>query len=126
MSELKFTPGPWAATRDRVFSAYGQSSGDGHVLQDSEKWMIADLIGSGSYGGSEFIELGDDDRQYNAKLIAAAPELLEGCRAAEQCIVDFLEIYKSGGSRLVLDEAVKSLQVDALKASRAAILKATA
>lgn len=61
-----------------------------------------------------------------ARAMAAARELLEGCRAAEQCIVDFLEIYKSGGSKLVLDEAVKSLQADALKASRSAIAKATA
>ena len=113
MSESKFTPGPWAATSDRVFSTYGQSSGDGHVLQESEKWMIADLIGSGSYGGSEFIELGDDDRQYNAKLIAAAPELL----SALEDLADYVdEMHRIGH----IERPAQSSN------ARAAIKKATA
>jgi hypothetical protein len=52
--------------------------------------------------------------------------LLAAAKASEQCIVDFLEIYKNGGSMLAMDEAVKSLKNDALKQVRAAIAKQTA
>lgn len=54
----------------------------------------------------------------------AAPGLLEANIAAEQCIADFIEVYTRGASMVVLDEAVKSLKNDALKAVRAAIAKA--
>lgn len=59
-----------------------------------------------------------------AELFAAAPELLAACKAAQQCIVDFIELYKRDGAKLVLDEAVKSLRDDALYLARAAIAKA--
>lgn len=54
--------------------------------------------------------------QRNAELEAA-------CRASEQCIVDFLEVYKRGAAMLVLDEAVKSLRDDALRSVRKALTR---
>lgn len=46
---------------------------------------------------------------------------LAALRANEQCIADFVEMYKRGCSNIVMDEAVKSLKNDALKLTRAAI-----
>lgn len=42
-------------------------------------------------------------------------------RASEQCIEDFLDVYKRGCSMLVLDEAVKSLRDDALRRVKVAL-----
>jgi len=122
MSEFKGTPGPWSATNDRVFSTYGQRSGDGHVLPESEKWVIADLIGSGSYGGFEIVELGDDDREANAKLIAAAPDLLEALIESRQVIATALQV----GASDWFDSDEKIAQHTTVKKIDAAIAKATA
>lgn len=61
----------------------------------------------------------------NARLITAAPKLLAACEATEQCIVDFIDVYKRGCSMLILDEAVKSLRDDALRLVRKALAEAT-
>lgn len=112
MNEFKGTPGPWSATNDRVFSTYGQKSGDGHVLPESEKWVIADLIGSGSYGGFEFVELGDDDRQANSKLMAAAP-----------CMFKELSVIRDTLPHTGLDTTIRT---EMLRRINAVIAKATA
>jgi hypothetical protein len=60
MSEAKHTPGPWAATRD---PAAGQ---DGLVLSDVERGRVL---------GHVFV--GNKEREANARLIAASPDLLD-------------------------------------------------
>ena len=50
----------------------------------------------------------------NARLRAA-------CEVSEQCINDFIEVYKRDCSLLVFDEAVKSLRDDALRLVRIAL-----
>ena len=64
MSEIKHTPGPWAETylpqhRMRIFAAGGQTT-----ICDVALWT-ADY----------------DEQQANARLIAAAPDLLEALKA---------------------------------------------
>lgn len=44
-----------------------------------------------------------------------AAEAIEALEAAQQCITDFIDVYKRGCSLLILDEAVKSLRDDALR-----------
>lgn len=45
----------------------------------------------------------------------------EALEANEQCINDFIELYKRGCANTVMDEAVKSLRDDALKSTRNAL-----
>lgn len=52
-------------------------------------------------------------REYN--------KVVEALRASEQCIEDFLDVYKRGCSMLVMDEAVKDLRDDALRSVKAAL-----
>ena len=63
-------------------------------------------------------------KEATGALLASAPDLYAAAEAALQCITDFLEVYKRGGSMLVMDEAVKSLRDDALRLTRAALAKA--
>lgn len=104
--EKKYTPGPWNVQND--FTIWGAEIG--------KRIAYVDITHKRGYETEE--------GKNNAKLIASAPELLEACMAANQCIDDALEIYKRGGSLLVLDEAMKSLKNDAGKLVKAAINKA--
>lgn len=109
------TPGPWRP-RD-------------YPNNDGDIWI--DCWASGprgkSQGGTLAVALhtgcGQGDMHANARLLAASPDLLAACQAAEQCITDLVEVYGRGCSMLVLDEAVKSLRDDALKLIVKAIAK---
>lgn len=56
--------------------------------------------------------------------VTAETDLLNACRAAEQCIVDFLDAYTRQVSFVVLDQAVLSLRYDALPRVRRALRRA--
>lgn len=62
MSEYKYTPGPWEASGNGV-----------HKFQSKH------------YGACVAVTHGDQ-RHANAKLIAAAPDLLDACKAAAEWI----------------------------------------
>lgn len=49
------------------------------------------------------------------------PSVSQALEAAEQCIVDFLDVYKRGCSMMTLDQAVLSLRDDALFRVRQAL-----
>ena len=57
----------------------------------------------------------------NCKLLAEIEVLREALKSNEQCVTDFIEVYKRGASMLFMDEAVKSLRDDGLKLARAAL-----
>ena len=66
MGESKHTPGPWIAT----------ASDNGEWGVDAASgWGIATVAGSAGYGP------GNDESDANARLIAAAPDLLAACKA---------------------------------------------
>lgn len=48
-------------------------------------------------------------------------QLVEACEAAEQCMADFIELYKRGCAMVAFDEAVKSMRVDGLVKVRVAL-----
>jgi hypothetical protein len=65
MSETKWTPGPWLA-QECIRSGWDVVADDGHVVETTDE--------IGRYGPI--------DRQANAHLIAAAPDLYEALRAS--------------------------------------------
>lgn len=67
MSEVKHTPGPWTAFNNQI--AIGVGSKDSDVA-----WVRFD-----NYGLRDSARSTQED-EANARLIAAAPELLEACR----------------------------------------------
>lgn len=75
---MSHTPGPWlSAPTGEVMSGYSQPFG---VMQSGQKNLIAGCFGDGT-GGHEAAEA-------NARLIAAAPELLEACKWFMQALED--------------------------------------
>ena len=99
MSETKHTPGPWRISGESattVQADYRAINSEGGVL-------IARALG---YPNSGYFP-SDDEATANARLIAAAPELLE---SLERCF----NIMNNGGTWSIEDQA----------AARAAIAKA--
>ena len=99
MSETKHTPGPWrisGGSATTVQADYRAINSEGGVL-------IARALG---YPNSGYFP-SDDEATANARLIAAAPELLE---SLERCF----NIMNNGGTWSIEDQA----------AARAAIAKA--
>ncbi|MFK7671770.1 hypothetical protein [Pseudomonas lundensis] len=113
MSESKFTPGPWAViNRTGVFSELGAESGDGAKADPTDGWTIADCSAGCTLLNGDYVELGFAVQQANAKLIAAAPELLES-------LSNLMGLAKLGAARLDKYHA-------ALADAEAVIAKATA
>lgn len=115
MSESKFTPGPWAViNRTGVFSELGAESGDGAKADPTDGWTIADCSAGCTLLNGDYVELGFAVQQANAKLIAAAPDLL----AALQLALDAL-------AHCAADRGYQTLQNKAAHAANSAIAKAT-
>ena len=79
MSAFKGTPGPWELMNGcNVFSQLGADSGDGYKAPDNDGWLIATVeIGAVSDENGELVEMGRSCVAANARLITAAPDLLE-------------------------------------------------
>jgi hypothetical protein len=105
------TPGPWIKHSRFVFRA-----GDGHLT-------ICELQGSGGkYVERRELELDDprfDEIHANGRLIAAAPDMLDALRQAEQFIANGIEM---GAIRMPAPDSDDSA-VNTLPAIRAAIAK---
>jgi hypothetical protein len=114
MSEAKHTPGPWVADAEDI-----------HFSQDGERDVCpAPRRGRRLNGGFIIARISGPDRAANARLIAAAPELLETL----QIIADGFA-RGSIKSKLMLayvdDEAADTMPTTAAELVRAAIAKAT-
>lgn len=99
---MSHTPGPWkfrdSESLVNTFYVEGPHRGDGHY------WLVAEVGGQGN------------DNAHNARLIAAAPDLV----VAAECAVKELEWLRTG----TWNEAGNSAITHALNPLRAAIAKA--
>lgn len=98
----KHTPGPWAITNTAdIFTPLGATNAEGIAAVSNDGWHIADC---------DMGALCLDEVSANARLISAAPDLLEALEGLVACI----------------DETRGANATDALHKARAAIAKATA
>lgn len=115
MSTTAHTPGPWF-TGEPHFGRYGiyseHTAGGGRCKQGRQSICIAHYEGK---GGSKAYH---DMFKANARLIAAAPELLEALEEAENALADYILTIERTGASLNYGHSV-------LKKARAAIAKAT-
>lgn len=124
MTEAKHTPGPWVVCiqddDDKAFEIFSESQlVNGRI--SAEKWD--DALARAGLNHKEF--------EANARLIAAAPELLEALNAALATIDDYLD-YEHNGDPWVEDaRAMGEMDINdykrdgRLEKARAAIAKAT-
>jgi hypothetical protein len=97
MSETKHTPGPWRAEESAHQQEFSHWIGTTSLKVMPRQSTIAAVLNAGS-----------EESAANARLIAAAPELLAGCRA-------LLAIY---------DEHLGGSGLQGVRDARAAIAKA--
>lgn len=69
MKKAKHTPGPWE---------HRLSMGSVDIIHKNR--LIAGVVSNVSIGSNVKKQISDKERTANAKLIAAAPELLEACK----------------------------------------------
>ena len=75
---MKHTQGPWEFKNGSdIFGPLGGDSGDGVKADHNDGWMVAEVGCYSAFVDGEFVQMGREVREANAKLIAAAPELLE-------------------------------------------------
>lgn len=109
----KHTPGPWEVLNSTsVFSALGADSGDGTAADHNDGWSICDCSVGVTCVGGDYVELGFAVQKANARLIAAAPDLLSSLKG-------LLAAYEDPGN-------TGSTHDDKVQAARDAISKATA
>jgi hypothetical protein len=89
--KLKYTPGPW-----RV-----ESRSEGLVVLNADGFAVAKLSGS-TY-------LRPSQRDGNAALLAAAPELLGCCRELHQALEACVVVIRHGGDMTDLKKELRSI-----------------
>ena len=88
MTNHKHTPGPWEVLNEtEVFTGLGADSGDGVKALPSDGWMIADCGDCVTFTEIGPAELSRDLRRANAKLIAAAPDIVNDFGAVETSVI---------------------------------------
>ncbi|MGI0618467.1 hypothetical protein ACRCOS_01080 [Pseudomonas aeruginosa] len=83
----KHTPGPWEVLNETdVFTVLGADRGDGIKAIPSDGWMIADCGESVTFTATGQADMSREIRKANARLISAAPQLLEALTEAAEIL----------------------------------------
>ncbi|CRN07950.1 hypothetical protein PYEL_38040 [Pseudomonas sp. URMO17WK12:I11] len=125
MTNHKHTPGPWEVLNEtEVFTGLGADSGDGVKALPSDGWMIADCGDCVTFTEIGQAELSRDLRRVNAKLIAAAPDLLADLIDAAAQLRQYEVLHRAKGTA----DSLAKAEVNATLAARfeKTIAKATA
>ena len=126
---VKHTPAPWKIHRWRSSQSSGVTSnglknGIWNFEDDAAENIFRIVAGTehlgksntmGSFEGCHIADLsikwdGEDEAEANARLIAAAPELLTACQLARQLLTEYGDSCCIGGGidlRVVLGEAIE-------------------
>jgi hypothetical protein len=82
----KHTPVPWHIIGGyNIYSELGGQSGDGATADARDGWHIASIGEAPTSVDGESVYLGRGVQKANARLIVAAPDLLEALEAAIDC-----------------------------------------
>ena len=103
--QSSFTPGPWRTKREGFSTVYVEARIDGGLIQE--------VAACGP------TEAGLEQQEANARLIAAAPELLEALQAVLRSFPTDRDMRDAGWERAEIDMACRDYE-----AARAAISKA--
>ena len=125
MSTAKHTPGPWFIWQERAMQEEGMdreeidfelSEQEDHCVMAGSpvgKVTRSSIVGCLQVTTLDAFEFGDDDDQgrelalANARLIAAAPDLLDAARAAWNCIAELPCTQARSELALQLQDAVE-------------------
>src|SRR5690606_37681021 len=85
MTKAKWTPGPWEAKNGTdVFTTLGAANSEGIEAAHNDGWHVADCAAGWTFiEGGGTADLSFEERQANAHLIAAAPDLYEALASIE-------------------------------------------
>ena len=102
----KHTLGPWILEDLFIYKLHEQTGASGRPFI-TNVFSVA-VQGNGTHGAQR------DELEANARLIAAAPELLETCKAARQLWNDFLTKKESFADYASRAQQVQSMLADAI------------
>jgi hypothetical protein len=103
---MKHTPGPWKINEDRFLAC-------------TEDEFFKNVYGSNGYACGRAYGETREECEANARLIAAAPDLLDACKHLNAVCFDFAECNANGKTEFDTD-----VMIDAIETMRAAIAKA--
>lgn len=95
MSQLKHTPGPWQAFGQRVVAVEMPRIEYGERMQYSRGYCVTQT--------KLYTDPDRETAEANARLIAAAPELLEACHKCEQLMLNRGDPFRGDDWQLMQD-----------------------